>query len=136
MSEHLALTPYSSGLQHVTAYEASPIRIRAIYAMGVMAKLKKKDHQRHKKSKAWHKEKLFKKIVPLIIYYAFIHRRSPRTQQDFDQVIPGFELTDEHAFGSREKLGDAHGNCALPVVDDLVCIVGESTLQPSLHDLP
>lgn len=74
--------------------------------------------------------------LPMILIGALVHEHSPRTEQDFDQVIPGFELADEHAFGSREKLGRAHGNGARPVVDNLVCVVRESTLQTFLDDLP
>ena len=61
---------------------------------------------------------------------------SPRTEKDFDQVVSGLELADEHAFGPREQLSDAHGDCTLSVVHDLVRVARKGTLQAFLDDLP
>lgn len=61
---------------------------------------------------------------------------SPRTEEDFDQVVPGLKLADKHAFGPREKLSDAHGNRTRSVVHDLVRIAGEGALQTFLDDFP
>lgn len=62
------------------------------------------------------------------------HCLSPRTQQNLDQVFPGVELAHEHAFECRGKLGDAYGDRALSVIDDVVSVDWQRLSQTSSHD--
>lgn len=75
-------------------------------------------------------------VLLLVLAHAHGKGHSPRTEQDFDQVVSRFESRDKHAFGPREELSDAHGNCTCSVVHDFVRIAGEGALQTFPDDLP